>query len=178
MVKAAWRSTPFAILGVGCYFLSLFLDNLWREAPNLIWLAPDGLDTHSFAVRLYTFSAMAMRAIYAIIIACTVTWAMRVLANSNWALGGLVLGALSFWILAIAETFSVAEYVLCKMVADEYTINQLSALWQIEGQTSACERLGGPALAWVLPAITTLALVWVLWRAYQVWKTMKPTVGT
>lgn len=175
-----WRSAPIAVLGIGCYFLSLFMDNLWRYSGDLFWLAPEGIDQHAFAVRLFQFSAMALRALYCLIIAAGVTWIFRFFVDNKFTFTGVMLGALVWWILAIAETFSVIEYVLCKMVADHHTVEALSLLWQLEGQTSSCERFGGAAAAWALPTVTTLVLAWVLWRAYQVWRRaphQRPTAG-
>lgn len=164
LVLDLWRLAPLALLGIGCYFLSLYLSNLWRVADSLLWLAPEGIDSHTLALRLFQFSAMAMMGIYCTIVACL---ARTLLARLVW------------WILAIAELFSVVEYVICKMVADHHTTELLSRLWEIEGQSSACERLAGPVGAYLAPSITTLVLCWILWRAYQVWRntTLKPTGG-
>lgn len=174
-----WQAGPLVVLGLACYFLSLFLDNLWRSASDLLWLAPDGLPEHDFAVRFYTLSAQIMRAVYATVAAVVVSALIQIVPCRSFTWGGVILGAVVFWWTAIAEWGSVVEYTLCKVIKDQYTIENLRLLWELEGHSSACERYGGTGADLILPIFTTVVIVWILWRAWQIWRnqTPKPTDG-
>lgn len=157
-----------AALGVAFYFLSFYLDNLWRSAESLMFFAPEGVDVETHKVRLYTFASQTMRALYVLTIAWLLTWSLRFFRGQ--VLTATMAAAAIFWILAVAETFSVLQYVLCKMVGDGYTMEMLSRLKEIHGESSACDRFAGPGMTWGPPVVTTLALAWVCWRAYQIWR--------
>ncbi|MDJ0513093.1 MAG: hypothetical protein QNJ62_06585 [Methyloceanibacter sp.] len=179
VLKALWQTGPLVILGLVCYFLSAFLDNFWYHAEDFMWLAPEGWSVYDMQLRMYTAANQIMRAIYCILVATVVSAFTQLVPVKSYTYGGVVLAACIWWVLAIAETFAVVQYILCKIVGDRQSIEMLRLLYDVQGTTSACDRFAGNLMEWGPLTISTIAILWILWRAYQVWRnqTQKPTDG-
>ena len=153
----AYRKMPglAAATGIVLFTASYFISNFWQVA--YIYLEPP--QAYGLALRLYTFSLLLLVAIYAAIIFLWMTRTKPV---------DIDLQARLIWlVLLIAEGVAIAEYVECKLFVDPFGSGDLmlSQVWGIEVSRFACGRHLGPVAPYIAPAVCSLYLIWINWRA-------------
>lgn len=145
-------------VGVALYTASYFISNLWQL--SYIYLEPP--QAYGFALRLYTLSLLLLIFMYVGTIFLWLTREKPIVIDMQAKLVWLV--------LLIAEGWAVAEYLECKVFVDPLGGEDLllSKIWGFEVSRFACGRRFGPVAPYIAPAITSLYLIWINWRASSI----------
>lgn len=141
---------PFATnLGILFYIASFIIFNAFRffpyenEAQVLLRKA------------IYTNAGLFMTMGYAFCVTLIIWWSRR--GNPLHLIDQLV------WIIIpFAEGVQWTEHTGCKIVLDPYFGRE----WESDEQTS-CARALGHGAEYIAPAVTTILLVWILYKAWK-----------
>lgn len=146
------------IAGVVLFTISYFVSNLWQLA--YVYLEPP--QAYGFALRLYTLSLLLLITMYVATIFLWLTSRRLIVIDTQAKLVWLV--------VLIAEGWAIVEYLECKVFVDPLGSGDLllSQIWGIDVSRFACGRRFGPVAPYIAPAITSLYLIWINWRASSI----------